>query len=97
MATRKINPTSPGQRGMTRPDYAEITTSTPEKSTGKQVFTRFNALCKSVPAFPVALLLNAFYILLSQIVASSFSSHSDFFFSISFLILCAIACAALPA
>ncbi|MBE7707946.1 MAG: 50S ribosomal protein L2 [Cyanobacteria bacterium SIG27] len=32
MATRKINPTSPGQRGMTRPDYAEITTSAPEKS-----------------------------------------------------------------
>ena len=32
MATRKINPTSPGQRGMTRPDYSEITTSTPEKS-----------------------------------------------------------------
>ena len=32
MATRKINPTSPGQRGMTRPDYAEITTSTPERS-----------------------------------------------------------------
>ena len=32
MATRKINPTSPGQRGMTRPDFSEITTSTPEKS-----------------------------------------------------------------
>ena len=32
MATRKINPTSPGQRGMTRCDYSEITTSTPEKS-----------------------------------------------------------------
>ncbi len=32
MATRKINPTSNGQRGMLRPDYAEITTSTPEKS-----------------------------------------------------------------
>lgn len=32
MATRKINPTSPGQRGMTRPDYSDITTSTPEKS-----------------------------------------------------------------
>ena len=32
MATKKINPTSPGQRGMTRPDYSEITTSTPEKS-----------------------------------------------------------------
>ena len=32
MATRKINPTSPGQRGMTREDFSEITTSTPEKS-----------------------------------------------------------------
>ena len=32
MATRKINPTSPGQRGMTRADYSEVTTSTPEKS-----------------------------------------------------------------
>lgn len=32
MATRKINPTSPGQRGMTRPDFSEITTTTPEKS-----------------------------------------------------------------
>ena len=27
MATRKINPTSPGQRGMTRPDFSEITTA----------------------------------------------------------------------
>lgn len=32
MAIRKINPTSPGQRGMTMSDYQEITTSTPEKS-----------------------------------------------------------------
>ena len=32
MAIRKINPTSPGQRGMTRTDFAEITTQTPEKS-----------------------------------------------------------------
>ncbi len=32
MAIRTINPTSPGQRGMTKSDYAEITTSTPEKS-----------------------------------------------------------------
>ena len=32
MATRKINPTSPGQRGMTKSDFSEITTSTPEKS-----------------------------------------------------------------
>ena len=32
MATRKINPTSNGQRGMLRPDFAEITASVPEKS-----------------------------------------------------------------
>ena len=32
MATRKINPTSPGQRGMTKSDYQEITCTTPEKS-----------------------------------------------------------------
>ncbi len=32
MATRKINPTSNGQRGMLRPDYSEITSGTPEKS-----------------------------------------------------------------
>ncbi len=32
MANRKINPTSPGQRGMTRADYSDITTNTPEKS-----------------------------------------------------------------
>ena len=31
MAIRKINPTSPGQGGMTKRDYQEITTSTPEK------------------------------------------------------------------
>ena len=32
MGIRKINPTSPGQRGMTKSDYSEVTTSTPEKS-----------------------------------------------------------------
>ena len=32
MATRKINPTSPGQRGMIKSDFQEVTTSTPEKS-----------------------------------------------------------------
>lgn len=32
MAIRKINPTSPGQRGMTKSDFAEITTNKPEKS-----------------------------------------------------------------
>ena len=32
MAIRVINPTSPGQRGMTKSDFAEVTTSTPEKS-----------------------------------------------------------------
>ena len=37
MATRKINPTSPGQRGMTRQDYSEVTTSTPEKSLVKSL------------------------------------------------------------
>ncbi len=37
MAIRKINPTSPGQRGMTRADFADITTATPEKSLLKPV------------------------------------------------------------
>ncbi|MBR6098923.1 50S ribosomal protein L2, partial [bacterium] len=37
MATRKINPTSPGQRGMVKSDYSEITTMTPEKSLLKKV------------------------------------------------------------
>ena len=32
MGIRKTNPTSPGQRGMMKSDYAEVTTSTPEKS-----------------------------------------------------------------
>ncbi len=32
MAIRNINPTSPGQRGMSVNDFADITTSTPEKS-----------------------------------------------------------------
>jgi len=32
MGIRKINPTSPGQRGMSRFDFAEITTDKPEKS-----------------------------------------------------------------
>ena len=32
MGIRKINPTSPGQRGMSVNDFSEITTSTPEKS-----------------------------------------------------------------
>ena len=32
MGIRKINPTSPGQRGMMKSDYSEVTTSTPEKS-----------------------------------------------------------------
>ncbi len=32
MATRKINPTSPAQRGMTRPDYSELSKVAPEKS-----------------------------------------------------------------
>ena len=37
MATRKINPTSPGQRGMIVSDYQENTTSTPEKSLLKPI------------------------------------------------------------
>lgn len=37
MAIRVINPTSPGQRGMTRSDYQEITTDTPEKSLLKPI------------------------------------------------------------
>jgi len=37
MATRKINPTSPGQRGMIVSDYQEITTTTPEKSLLKPI------------------------------------------------------------
>ena len=37
MAIRKINPTSPGQRGMIKSDYQEITTSTPEKSLLKKL------------------------------------------------------------
>lgn len=37
MTIRKINPTSPGQRGMTKSDYKEITTSTPEKSLLKPI------------------------------------------------------------
>ena len=37
MGTRKINPTSPGQRGMIKSDYSEITTQTPEKSLLKPI------------------------------------------------------------
>lgn len=37
MAIRKINPTSPGQRGMTKSDYQEITTDKPEKSLLKPI------------------------------------------------------------
>ncbi len=37
MGTRKINPTSPGQRGMIKSDFAEITTSVPEKSLLKPI------------------------------------------------------------
>lgn len=32
MGIRKLNPTTPAQRGMTTSDYSELTTSTPEKS-----------------------------------------------------------------
>ena len=37
MGTRKINPTSQGQRGMIKSDYSEITTQTPEKSLLKPI------------------------------------------------------------
>lgn len=37
MGIKKQNPTSPGQRGMTKSDFAEITTSTPEKSLLKPI------------------------------------------------------------
>ena len=47
MAIRKINPTSPGQRGMTKSDYQEITTSTPEKSLLKKLNKTLNARLKS--------------------------------------------------
>lgn len=32
MPVRKVNPTSPGRRGMTIPDFSDITTNKPEKS-----------------------------------------------------------------
>lgn len=37
MGIRNINPTSPGQRGMTKSDFQELTTSTPEKSLLKPI------------------------------------------------------------
>ena len=37
MGIRKINPTSPGQRGMMKSDYSEVTTLTPEKSLLKSI------------------------------------------------------------
>ena len=37
MANRKINPTSPGQRGMIRPDYSDVTTKSAEKSLLKPI------------------------------------------------------------
>ena len=37
MAIRIINPTSPGQRGMSKSDYSELTTGKPEKSLLKSV------------------------------------------------------------
>src|SRR5574344_2466892 len=37
MGIKKINPTSPGQRGMTKNDFEEITTSKPEKSLLKKI------------------------------------------------------------
>src|SRR5574344_319798 len=37
MGIKLINPTSPGQRGMSKNDFAEVTTSTPEKSLLKPI------------------------------------------------------------
>ena len=37
MGIKVINPTSPGQRGMTKSDFAEITASKPEKSLLKPI------------------------------------------------------------
>ena len=37
MGIKLINPTSPGQRGMSKNDFAEITTSKPEKSLLKPI------------------------------------------------------------
>ncbi len=37
MGIRKINPTSPGQRGMSKSDFVEITTDKPEKSLVKRL------------------------------------------------------------
>ena len=48
MAIRKINPTSPGQRGMTKSDYQEITCTTPEKSllkSGQGILKEFICGC----------------------------------------------------
>jgi len=40
MALRKIKPTTPGQRGSSVPDFAEITRSTPEKSLVRPIHSR---------------------------------------------------------
>ena len=32
MPTRKVNPTSPGRRGLILPDFSELTTSVPERT-----------------------------------------------------------------
>ena len=37
MGKKVINPTSPGQRGMIKDDFADITTSKPEKSLLKPI------------------------------------------------------------
>ena len=37
MGIRKINPTSPGQRGMSKNDFADVTTDKPEKSLLKPI------------------------------------------------------------
>ena len=40
MALRKLKPTTPGQRGATVPDFAEITRSTPEKSLVRPIHSK---------------------------------------------------------
>jgi Ribosomal protein L2 len=40
MALRKLKPTTPGQRGASVPDFAEITRSTPEKSLVRPIHSK---------------------------------------------------------
>ena len=40
MALRKLKPTTPGQRGASVPDFAEITRTTPEKSLVRPIHSK---------------------------------------------------------